>query len=412
MDLSSAGERVFAAECILKKRIKKGVTEYLIKWKGWSPKHNTWEPEENVLDIRLFQAFEASQWREPGSSKRGPKPKRERRPSAGDTLPPATNSADGSIRIPDDDDVVFLLESSPNLSAKVAPPVEINPNQKRKESETKDPSRDVVNFETKDALPEKKETEKTLKRKSVDGETNSDNHSSPPNENSVENPVSEVPKRDEVAQGHSNDAIPSSKVPKTTTKRDSAQTETKSDAKKQTNHSTIKKSSNPNKPRSLQSATNGINRGLNRVYQHQAKTNNFANKRVTVTTTDNNGSCDSVEVVEKAESPSNHSDQENNNELGKPDVSLNGHPPRVTAQGTPVTLLQPKNDNCTPTPMFVPSCLVEATPEFWRKQNPVVDQILITDVTSNLVTVTVRECRTSRGFFRDRDANMEEMEID
>ena len=36
----------------------------------------------------------------------------------------------------------------------------------------------------------------------------------------------------------------------------------------------------------------------------------------------------------------------------------------------------------------------------WRK--PLIDQIFITDVTSNLVTVTVRECYTDKGFFRKR----------
>ena len=51
------GDQVFAAEAITKKRVKKGKTEYLVKWKGWSPKHSTWEPEENILDPRLFQQF-------------------------------------------------------------------------------------------------------------------------------------------------------------------------------------------------------------------------------------------------------------------------------------------------------------------------------------------------------------------
>ena len=36
----------------------------------------------------------------------------------------------------------------------------------------------------------------------------------------------------------------------------------------------------------------------------------------------------------------------------------------------------------------------------WRR--PLLDQIFITDVTSNLVTVTVRECYTDEGFFRKR----------
>lgn len=57
MELSAVGDRVFAAECILKKRERRKKVEYLIKWKGWSSKYNTWEPEENILDERLLEAF-------------------------------------------------------------------------------------------------------------------------------------------------------------------------------------------------------------------------------------------------------------------------------------------------------------------------------------------------------------------
>uniref|UniRef100_A0A224YQ88 Chromobox protein 8 n=1 Tax=Rhipicephalus zambeziensis TaxID=60191 RepID=A0A224YQ88_9ACAR len=75
MELSSVGERVFAAECIQKKRIRKGRVEYYVKWRGWSHKYNTWEPEENILDGRLLEAFESSQ-RDSGSGKRGQKSKK------------------------------------------------------------------------------------------------------------------------------------------------------------------------------------------------------------------------------------------------------------------------------------------------------------------------------------------------
>ncbi|XP_038632328.1 chromobox protein homolog 8a isoform X1 [Scyliorhinus canicula] len=77
MELSAVGERVFAAESLLKRRIRKGRVEYLVKWKGWSPKYSTWEPEENILDARLITAFdEREREREMyGPKKRGPKPK-------------------------------------------------------------------------------------------------------------------------------------------------------------------------------------------------------------------------------------------------------------------------------------------------------------------------------------------------
>ncbi|KAJ8254257.1 hypothetical protein COCON_G00208690 [Conger conger] len=76
MELSAVGERVFAAESIIKRRIRRGRMEYLVKWKGWSQKYSTWEPEENILDARLFVAFEERERERElfGPKKRGPKP--------------------------------------------------------------------------------------------------------------------------------------------------------------------------------------------------------------------------------------------------------------------------------------------------------------------------------------------------
>lgn len=51
-------QQVYAAEELQQKRMRKGKVEYLVKWKGWTPKHNTWEPEDNILDDRLVRLFE------------------------------------------------------------------------------------------------------------------------------------------------------------------------------------------------------------------------------------------------------------------------------------------------------------------------------------------------------------------
>lgn len=77
MELSAAGDRIFAAEAILKRRVRKGRVEYLVKWKGWAMKHSTWEPEENILDDRLILGFQQKEREREmnGPKKRGPKPK-------------------------------------------------------------------------------------------------------------------------------------------------------------------------------------------------------------------------------------------------------------------------------------------------------------------------------------------------
>uniref|UniRef100_A0A1A7Y9Y6 Neuronal pentraxin receptor b n=1 Tax=Iconisemion striatum TaxID=60296 RepID=A0A1A7Y9Y6_9TELE len=77
MEVSAAGDRIFAAEAILKRRVRKGRLEYLVKWKGWAMKHSTWEPEENILDDRLILGFEQKEREREmsGPKKRGPKPK-------------------------------------------------------------------------------------------------------------------------------------------------------------------------------------------------------------------------------------------------------------------------------------------------------------------------------------------------
>ncbi|XP_046404544.1 chromobox protein homolog 6-like isoform X2 [Ischnura elegans] len=71
----SMGDRVYAAERIMKKRVRRGRVEYFVKWKGWSQKYSTWEPEENILDGRLIEIFEQGSQRErdPSGSKRGPR---------------------------------------------------------------------------------------------------------------------------------------------------------------------------------------------------------------------------------------------------------------------------------------------------------------------------------------------------
>lgn len=51
-------EAEFIVESIVDSRIVAGKKQYLLKWKGYSDEHNTWEPKENLKCPKLIKAFE------------------------------------------------------------------------------------------------------------------------------------------------------------------------------------------------------------------------------------------------------------------------------------------------------------------------------------------------------------------
>lgn len=54
-------ENIHTVEKVLRKRIVGGRVEYLLKWRGFSAKHNSWEPEENVVGNVLIEDFNKKQ---------------------------------------------------------------------------------------------------------------------------------------------------------------------------------------------------------------------------------------------------------------------------------------------------------------------------------------------------------------
>ncbi|KAM6957227.1 chromobox protein homolog 2 [Aplochiton taeniatus] len=95
-ELSAVGEQVFDAECILNKRLRKGKLEFLVKWRGWSSKHNSWEPQENIIDPRLLAAFnKKEQEKEILIRKKGKRPRGRPRKIMGNT-PEAKPSSSSS----------------------------------------------------------------------------------------------------------------------------------------------------------------------------------------------------------------------------------------------------------------------------------------------------------------------------
>ena len=64
-------DEIFEVEAILKmKRLRNGKKFYRIRWKGFTPEHDTWEPEENIDCKKLLEEFLSSKKKTPVPKRR------------------------------------------------------------------------------------------------------------------------------------------------------------------------------------------------------------------------------------------------------------------------------------------------------------------------------------------------------
>jgi len=73
------GEDEWQIESIQAKRTRKGKTEYLVRWTGYSPAEDSWEPAENLADAEALDEFESRQQPQGEASSGRRKPRRQRK---------------------------------------------------------------------------------------------------------------------------------------------------------------------------------------------------------------------------------------------------------------------------------------------------------------------------------------------
>ncbi|GAB0096896.1 Polycomb group protein Pc [Sergentomyia squamirostris] len=320
-------DRVYAAERIIQKRIRNKKVEYRVKWKGWSQRHNTWEPEENILDTRLIDIYEQSTQK--GSSTPGKRGKKKER------------ALERDLESEDDETDAQTLVDEPVGSGQV---------EKGKDKHKDKPHRETVNnVTTKPNLADLVDT-----------------NSSSSEDQPLREHLSGTKRKAEVLSKESG------KIGVTI------------------------KTSSEGPPVKVAHVT----------------TEAPALKPLTVSVPSRTEQTVPLSPETPASRPESNIPQQNP-VVKSPEPEPQPEDPAAAAKKPPTKApdevkkpdAQPKanNNNTIKKVHEIPLSPKTASPKLWLPKSRVTDQVFITDVTVNLETVTIRECKTERGFFRERD---------
>ncbi|KAL1491525.1 hypothetical protein ABEB36_012109 [Hypothenemus hampei] len=368
--MESLGDRVYAAERIMKKRVRKGVVEYYVKWKGWSQRHNTWEPEENILDGRLIEQFESSQKSE-GGAKRGPKKKEKKEP------PKEIESDDEERSGDDSQDETIPLETEKEHKHRV------------KKSEEKDHVDNIVKLE--DAKSKKEETapetdslnapsEKDEKLSVKSSSDDDDMPLLPRLEHGTKRKAEVLSKESGkigvtiTTSNSSSDSATPAKLPKLSSKHIAAQS-----AKNQTKQSTKRDDAAVPTTSAIPSTASPTILTATAPISNPEKAQSLDNKQVIIDAALPH--CSTKEAASPAETekrPEKVEVQVQEKKEIKPTIRNNHNNENDYAEFTSLSS------------------------EYWLARNPVANQVFITDVSVNSKSVTIRECKTEKGFFKER----------
>ncbi|XP_065210191.1 polycomb group protein Pc-like [Planococcus citri] len=476
------GDRVYAAEKIMKKRVRRGKVEYFVKWKGWSQKHSTWEPEENILDARLIDIFEQTQKNEQQSHKRGNKRKHHQMVS---NEPPEPVRGDADESAANDETLVGedshnetdsmrtnsskKVETTENSSCSEKQSTEAEKEENTSQStNTKNNKFKKENVEVSDGgdssssedsipLARRKESSGTKRKAEVlsklfpkeSGKIGVKITTSPPNGSSKvpklsspTNPKTPLTPCDSASKSSSkksptvspstanadnsqfiftsknsssgiesksspSDSKPVANVsPKVVLEAD---TRTKEDKGNKTHTQEPKKSDTEKiSPIAKGDTARTISPPSDSTTSDKTSSNTVADKHESATN-DKHG------IVESNKKPSSKDDSQTTTTDKVPKKKVDLVSSTATNDENNVNGVKPANNkhnnnnaftadlNKQP-PMVIKTVLTNPGHEYWRMKNPVADRIFITDVTVDLNTVTIRECATEKGFFKERQA--------
>ncbi|KAH8366192.1 hypothetical protein KR093_010125, partial [Drosophila rubida] len=376
--MGSSDDRVYAAEKIIQKRVRKGVVEYRVKWKGWNQRYNTWEPEVNILDRRLIEIYEMSNKSSGTPSKRGAAlKKKEKEPD------PEPESEEDEYTFTGDD-VPDSNQQTPTTSA-----ADVAGDENKKDKEKKHHHHHHHHHHHQQ---QQQQQHNTNSNQSIKSERISSRRSeSPLTHHHHHHHESKRQRMDHSSSSNSSSTHNenNSFVPEADTNSSSSEdqplmgTKRKAEVLKESGKIGVTIKTSPDgpaaKPQPTTQATESISLANKTELQSTEPVTSESSSAVTAAAAFPEEEEDESSVVSTVAPPVPPSE---NNNIPKLSGAL------ALSQKQPLTPLSPR----------------ALPPRFWlpAKCN-ISNRVVITDVTVNLETVTIRECKTERGFFRERD---------
>lgn len=365
-------DRVYAAERIMKKRVRAGKVEYLVKWKGWSTRHNTWEPEENILDERLIDIFERSLR---GSST----PKRKKKPVIEDSDEDEVPVPAAPVPTTSTTPVVVTPEPAPEPEKPIKETI-----KKEKEEKHTKKEKDVVDSPKLSPTVSKSSTssvhlstpkEKPTVSNEPTGTSSGGKYPSPGLKISIS------------GQNNDNDTASNSSDDQPLSHKDLAGTKRKAEVLSKEGKVGVTIKTSPDESPAAK---------------------NQRLEAPSMVTPLSSGPKTDIKPAAPLSPDTPASRPESNIPLVDKSAAAgvaNNVPPEEKAPKKPISNDFPpvSNNNTINQHQHLTLSPRAAPPQLWLPRSQPTNQVFITDVTVNLETVTIRECKTERGFFKARD---------